>query len=55
MEICCSCNSLIQAIRALTGDSRVDKLSQEKSCLLVSNGKCLNQQHPSVQPRLLKS
>ena len=35
MEICCSCNSPIQAIRALTGDSQVDRLSQEKSFLQV--------------------
>src|SRR5215471_7390299 len=41
MENCCSCNSPIQAIRSLTGDSQVDRLSQGKSSLQVSNGKCL--------------
>src|SRR5258706_3129979 len=41
MEICCSCNSPIQVIRALTGDSQVDRLSQEKSFLQVSNRNCL--------------
>src|SRR5258707_10381575 len=41
MEICCWCNSPIQAIRAFTGDSQVDRLSAGKSFLQVSNGNCL--------------
>src|SRR6266566_4903307 len=41
MEICCSCSSTIQAIRSQAGDFQVDKLSQGKSFLQVSNGNCL--------------
>src|SRR5258708_2894358 len=41
MEICCSCTSPIQAIRALTGDCQVDRLSQGKSFWQGSNGNCL--------------
>src|SRR5712692_9001385 len=56
MEICCSCNSTIQAIRSQAGDSQVDRLSQEKSFLQGSNGNCLRKlASPLLERQLLLS
>jgi hypothetical protein len=56
MEICCLYNSPIQVIRTLTGDSPVDRLSQEKSFLQVSNENCLRKRaSPLLERQLLLS
>src|SRR5713226_8381241 len=56
MEICCSCNSPIQAIRSQAGDSQVDRLSQGKSFLQVSNGNCLRKRASTwLEPQRLLS